>query len=133
MDRTIDIYMPGFAKPLSQWSVRALELMGVDLLEQRAASRTEAERKDVDSRIMILQAESQRRGIGIGADVVRQLRDRGADRPFATRQHEEKQLTLPLEGGRDRGGRQLSSDRSLSSKGLPPPDRAERGGEGRER
>jgi hypothetical protein len=149
MDRDLTLFMPGFTKPLNEWSPRALESMRIDIFEQRDAARSPAERTDIDTRLMILRGEAYRRSGGIAPDLAAELKKAGADRSSLTRSNpdqarpaakaRDEQLLLDLDGGRDGPRQQDPTKENALLKGpnprqaLPPPDRADRGGEGRGR
>jgi len=144
MNRDLTLFMPGFAKPLNEWSARALQSAYTDLMQQRDSAREGPERKAVDARLKILFAEATRRSTGLDPAQVAQLKQQGADRSSLDRSAADKdkdeQLRLPLNEREATRGRGPDYDRQIgkvkAATALLSPDRtdqADRGGEGRGR
>ena len=82
---TIQLFMPGLLKPLSEWSPRALEQMRDDLLQQARVETSPVARDELVERYTILAAEAKRRQGELTPDEVSRLRASGCCEPFTAR------------------------------------------------
>ena len=123
---TIQLFMPGLLKPLSEWSPRALEQMRDDLLQQARVETSPVARDELVERYTILAAEAKRRQGELTPDEVSRLRASGCCEPFTAR----------LSRGRVGEGREEQPAKALA-KGPEaarlPAQESERERDGRER
>lgn len=88
MAHDVDLYLPGFLKPLSQWSERALDQLIVDLGKQARVETGPAAQEVLQRCYDVLKAEARRRAGTLSPEHAERMRAAGHCAPFNARKAE---------------------------------------------
>jgi hypothetical protein len=117
--RELELFMPGFAKPLSAWTARALEAMLDDVLAQRATATTPDAKREAAAYLSILEAEANRRSGRLTDSDAEACRQSGWCTPFTDRKPRAelsapaRQITHQREHERQHTDKDRTDDRGI--------------------